>query len=135
VYQGKVFIRPEGTGSVSDPAACDANPNCAKTLFVLDELTGQEGPSVQHSDAPVQHGAMTPPCVNRDGKLVIAYNGSWGLLDLSTRRIADAFIDSTGEGGVHNLDENENVTCSNSQAKLEERLLPARLTWMPESGP
>ena len=115
VHSGKVIVRPMGKGSVSDLAACDASPeSCQKTLFVLDEATGVESPAVQHSDYPNMHGAFSPPCVDRNNKLVVPFDGMWGELDLTTRMVGNMFVDATGEDGVRNSDELGSISCANN---------------------
>lgn len=111
VHQGKVIVRPMGAGSVTDLAAYQANPNnYPKTMFVFDEATGAET-TVIHYDTPTMHGAITPPCVDRFGTLVVPTGGwstnSWGRLSLSTKTIVDTFTTRHNNG-----DENENVSCS-----------------------
>ena len=131
VHQGKVIIRPMGFGELiganpSDAAqttalaAYDANPGQAgpRTMFVLDEATGQELPAVIHMIANTINGAPAPPCVDRDGNLIVAapasteaYKTGWGKLNLATRKIASLLEDGTA-AGRGNQDENMAVTCS-----------------------
>lgn len=131
VYQGRVFIRPTGAGelgssSLSDSAqtaalaAYDANPSSfRKSLFVLDAITGQELPAMIHWDAQTMNGATTPPCVDRDGYLIVpvprfgTWQSGWGRLNVSTRKIVSVLSDGT-DAGFGNWDENLNVTCTSN---------------------
>ena len=113
VHQGKVIVRPMGAGSVTDLTAYQANPNAyPKTMFVFDEATGAET-TVIHYDTPTMHGAVTPPCVDRYGTLVVPIGGwstvTWGRLSLSAKTIVDSFTTRHNNG-----DENENVSCSSN---------------------
>lgn len=116
VHQGKVIVRPVGVGELPDAAAVaayQANPNTrSRTMFVFDEVTGTDTPII-HSFYPRMHGAMIPPCVSRDGSIVVGIGGwstqTWGRQDLATGTIVDRFTTRHNNG-----DENENVTCSNN---------------------
>lgn len=127
VHQGKVIVRADGLGSLTDAAAVaayQADPDCvsnlpnnlgcpySRTMFVFDEVTGTDIPTI-HFMNPRMHGAMIPPCVSRDGSIVVGIGGwstqTWGRQDLQTGAIVDQFITRHNNG-----DENENVTCSNN---------------------
>jgi outer membrane protein assembly factor BamB len=128
-YQGKVYIRAMGHGELASSdlsdgaqssalAAYGANPgNFRKSLFVFDEATGQEAPAVIHWDTQTMNGATTPPCVDRDGFLIMpvpqpnSYQSGWGRLNPAIRKIVESLSDGTG-AGYGNNDENLNVTCA-----------------------
>ena len=85
-------------------AMYQANPTAfRKSLHILNETTGHEDFAVPHWDYQVQSGAVTPPCVDREGKLIvpvpIMYSG-WGRLDLNQRRVVDLLYDHTRWGGA-----------------------------------
>lgn len=133
VYQGKIYIRPMGRGElgvdgtqVTNVAAQQAlladyaaHPeNYSKSLFVFDEQTGQELPSIIHYSAQTMNGATSPPCVDRDGYLAMpapepsgGYGGGWGRVDPNSRIMVDVLNDGTG-AGYGNTDENMNLTCA-----------------------
>jgi hypothetical protein len=131
VHQGKVIVRPMGSGALpssnmSDAAqtaalaAYDANPSAAgpRSLFMFDEATGQEAPAVIHYDFITMNGAPAPPCVDRDGHLILSapstnqeYRTGWGRLNLSTRKIFTMLEDGT-DAGNGNQDENMALTCT-----------------------
>lgn len=107
--------------------AYNANPgNFTKHLYILDAGTGKEAFVVPHFTAQTMHGAVTPPCVDRDGLLIVPtifIRSGWGRLDLSQRRIVDLLFqnrDIRGEAleagdtpaGMGNIDETLNVTCT-----------------------
>ena len=131
VHQGKVIIRPLGAGDLTATtatdaaqtaalAAYDANPGAAgpRTMFVYDEVTGQEAPAVIHWSTNTLNGAPSPPCVDRDGLLIVSalstgenYRTGWGRLNLATRKISSLLEDGT-TAGRGNPDENMAATCS-----------------------
>jgi hypothetical protein len=97
-----------------------------RTLLILDESTGIETDAVPHWTVQTMNGATTPPCVDRDGTLVVPVTfirSGWGRLDLAIQRITDILYDHTawdGEpvdpgdypAGMGNRDESLNVTCT-----------------------
>jgi len=104
-----------------------SNPsNYTKALFILDENTGEETFVVPHWTVQTMNGATTPPCIDRDGKLIVPVyfiRSGWGRLDLSSQRIIDILYDHRDrEGGtmndgdypagMGNADESLNVTCT-----------------------
>jgi hypothetical protein len=66
------------------------------------------------------NGATTPPCVDRDGYLVVPapkpnadYGSGWGRLSLSSQQIVDTLVDAGDpNAGFGNGDENLNPTCA-----------------------
>lgn len=105
----------------------NANPaSFTKHLFILNATNGSEAFVVPHFTAQTMHGAVTPPCVDRDGLLIVPtvfIRSGWGRLDLSQRRIVDLLFqnrDIRGESleagdtpaGMGNIDETLNVTCT-----------------------
>lgn len=134
VYQGKVYILPTGRSAlgvsdarlVADAAAQQsvladyaAHPgNYEKTMVVLDEATGQEMPAVIYYPEQSMHVSPAPPCVDRDGYLIIPapkpstdYSSGWGRLDVNARLVVDLLNDGTN-AGYGNGDETFNVTCT-----------------------
>ncbi|MCK4818718.1 PQQ-like beta-propeller repeat protein, partial [bacterium] len=104
-----------------------SNPsNFTKTLFILDENTGEEAFVVPHWSIQTMNGAISPPCIDRDGKLIVPVlfgRSGWGRLDLSSQRIIDILYDhldreggtmNAGDtpAGMGNADESLNVTCT-----------------------
>jgi PQQ-like domain/PQQ enzyme repeat len=104
-----------------------SNPgNFDKTMDVLGEATGTESAVVPHFSVQTHSGATTPPCVDRDGLLIVPVmfvRSGWGRLNLSTQRISDILYDnkntsggamSAGDtpAGMGNYDEDLNVTCT-----------------------
>ncbi len=126
--QHKVLIHPIRDTRVgvkeSDLPACDANPNdpnCKITLRIFDELTGAEQPTIPHDNVPLMNDAMTPPCVWDSESVVLSAKdkpdaqggiGSWSQVSLVTRSIVRQFIDSSGENGYNNSDEDMAVSCA-----------------------
>lgn len=111
-----------------------ANPqNYIKNLYVLNETDGQESVVVPHWANNTMNGTTAPPCVDRDGYLVMSVlfvRSAWGRLNLqyggsgTTPRMVDLLYDGfdkygqpfTGfaqtPAGMGNPDENMSVTCS-----------------------
>lgn len=132
VTQNKLVIRPYGRGRC--PGVSSSTCTTQKTLYVLDAATGAEilpanpvsgANYFTHSDMPIQHGSMPPPCVTADNHLVTPstttyqndYTGTtthWGELDLTTGQMVDRYIAASqnNETGIVNLDENQLVTCA-----------------------
>ncbi|MGE3272904.1 MAG: PQQ-binding-like beta-propeller repeat protein [Chloroflexota bacterium] len=107
-------------------AAYDAYPTAfAKTLYVVNLSTGAELPPPIHWQVAItMHGASPPPCIDRDGYLVIpamrpstmsnSWMAGWARVNLSTRKVVDGLIDGATERGFGNRDENMCVSaCSN----------------------
>jgi outer membrane protein assembly factor BamB len=132
IYQGLVYIRPMGQGGlgvsddskVIDPAAqqavlndYDANPeNYTLNLLRFNEITGIMAPPIIHYNNQTMNGATSPPCVDRDGYLIMPaplgdYSYGWGRANPSTRILIDLLYDGTN-AGYGNPDENMNLTCS-----------------------
>jgi hypothetical protein len=130
VYNNRVIIRPMGAGSIgsadlsdaaqhAELAKYDQNPAAYKeSLYILDASSGQKMPGVIHWDSMTQHGATTPPCVDRDGYLIVpapkANNGQnnyWARLSLSTRKVVQLFTNAS-DGGMNPVDESSNVSCT-----------------------
>jgi hypothetical protein len=133
IHQGIVYIRPMGMGGlgvsdqsgVIDPVAQQAvlddyaaNPNnYTLSLFRFNAATGIQEPPIIHYDYQTMNGTTSPPCVDRDGFLVIpapftsGFITGWGRVDPATRIIVDILYDGT-EAGYGNRDENMNLTCS-----------------------
>jgi outer membrane protein assembly factor BamB len=107
-----------------------ANPNnYTKSLYILDESTGGEAMVVPHSSDQTMDGQTTPPCVDRDGNLVMPLMfiaSGWGRLSLTQQRFIDILYDGTdyrGQpvssttvsnqvAGFGNGDENMQVSCT-----------------------
>ena len=133
VYQGLVYIRPMGQGGlgvsdqsqVTDPAAqqavlndYDAHPeNYTLNLLRFDETTGIMAQPIIHYDYQTMNGATSPPCVDRDGYLIMpapftsGYLTGWGRVNTSSRILTDLLYDGTG-AGFGNPDENMNLSCA-----------------------
>jgi len=73
-----------------------------KDMFVLDAATGAEAVVAPHWCAQTMNGATAPPCVDREGLLVVPImyiNGRWARLDLERNRVVDILYDGrTYEG-------------------------------------
>jgi len=128
ITEGRLTDVPEAMDA-QDAAMANyqANPaNYTKNLYILDEATGEEAFVVPHWTVQTQHGATTPPCVDRDGKLIVPLRflkSGWGRLDLTAQRITDILYDHTDRlggpmdsgdvpAGMGNPDENLNVACT-----------------------
>lgn len=140
VYQGKVFVRAMAMGELGVPPGTnpadtgaqqavlngyDSNPSAYEvSLAVLDAATGQAAPMVIHYHGQTMNGATAPPCVDRDGYLVMPaprapreYLSGWGRLDVSRRMLVD-LLEDTGPPppdytpGYGNPDENMSLTCT-----------------------
>jgi len=139
VVQGTLIERPTGAGDLLSvdmskagqrrtlleaDGADTSSETLHKSLYLFDAATGAPKPNVIHSDAITMNGAAAPPCVDKDGLLImsmpLAQNPSffgWGRLSLSTRQFEGALIDArpTTEPpplGFGNIDENMAVTCA-----------------------
>ncbi len=67
-----------------------------KDMFVLDINTGREAQVVPHWCAQTMNGATCPPCVDREGLLVVPImfiNSRWGRLDLKRGLVVDILYD------------------------------------------
>lgn len=96
------------------------------SLHILDAATGARDAVVPHWGSQTMNGATTPPCVDRDGLLIVPtyfVRSGWGRLNLNTARIVDILYDHLDIGGgamdpgdmpagMGNRDENMNVTCT-----------------------
>jgi hypothetical protein len=89
----------------------EANPQ-SRNLFCLDQNTGAET-VVMHWTTCTMNGAVTPPCVDDDGKLIIpvsgkdGWRGCWGRLDLGLRYVTEFLCeDPLSNDGTGNRDEN-----------------------------
>jgi outer membrane protein assembly factor BamB len=106
-----------------------ANPqNFTPMINILAENTGQSAFAIPHFDVQAHNGAKPPPCVDRDGKIVIPVmfvKSGWGRIDLTTRRYVDVLFDNTNynggpiktgdyPAGFGNGDENMTVSCTGS---------------------
>lgn len=87
-----------------------------KDLFVLDEKTGEEAMVVPHWACPCMNGAVAPPCVDRDGYLVIGIvlgHSYYGRLDIEKGRLVDIPWNASGERwGGGNGDENIQISAA-----------------------
>lgn len=73
-----------------------------KDLFVLDAQTGAEAEVLPHWCAQTMNGPASPPCLDKDGMLVVPMmyiNGRWGRMDLSKKRIIDILYDGRNYEG------------------------------------
>lgn len=67
-----------------------------KDMFVLDLETGKERQVVPHWCAQTMNGPTSPPCVDRDGLLVVPMmfiNSRWGRLDIEKNLVVDILYD------------------------------------------
>ena len=85
--------------AVQDTVMADYNANPSKyhkITYILDAGSGAESMVVPHAGFQVHNGAVNPPCIDRDGKLVVPVpfiTSGWGRLDLNTQRIVDILYD------------------------------------------
>ncbi len=138
VHNGLVYIRPMGYGyvGISDPPSPNqvldatlqqnilanyaANPqNYSPTLFRLNESNGEQAPMVIHYNFQTMNGATPPPCIDRDGYLIMpswtpagGYSSGWARLNPTSRILVDALVETGSNEGKGNQDETMNVTCS-----------------------
>lgn len=135
VTGGMVYVRPmaygylgfdtDHTNLILDAGAQQnllsqyaSNPSSfTVSMFRVYESNGQMAPMVIHYNLNTMNGATPPPCVNRDGNLVVptwlpnkGYFSGWGLLNPNSRIMVDAFVEGNEGGG--NNDENMAVTCA-----------------------
>lgn len=105
----------------ADPAGFELS------LHILDAETGsRDMVVVPHWGSQTMNGSTTPPCVDRDGLLIIPtyfVRSGWGRLSLESGRVIDILYDHRdGDGGtidagdrpagMGNRDENLNVSCT-----------------------
>lgn len=144
VYRGLVYERPMTYGYLglenskysqildvtlqqSLLSAYAANPSAySPSLFRLNESDGKLAPAVIHYNFQTMNGATAPPCIDRDGKMIVPAWASkrqnpvntltgWARLDVSSRILVDALVDNSDiSAGSGNPDENMAVTCSNN---------------------
>ena len=136
VHQGTLIERPTGAGDLISAnlskteqtrtlASADTNAEQPhKSLYLFDLNTGAPKPSVIHSDGITMNGAAAPPCVDKDGLLIMAVPLAerpaffgWGRLSLVMRQFENSFIDprpvtEPPPPGFGNIDENMAVTCT-----------------------
>jgi len=132
VWGGYVYVRPWNKGDLgpdilSDPpneaaqlAVLNAyNPNTMPiTMFRFREDNGELGLPVIHYWYQTMNGASAPPCVDRDGFLVMSapfpqddfYIG-WGRLNPNSRVLVDLLVENSSEGRGHG-DETMATTCT-----------------------
>jgi len=104
-----------------------ADPDIFPTNFyVFDEKTGQEMQKIPHWGIQTMNGATTPPCVDRDGLIIVPVyfvRSGWGRLSTVSNKIVDILYDHKDyygntmtrggtPAGMGNPDESQNVTCS-----------------------
>jgi hypothetical protein len=97
-----------------------------RQLYILNEMNGEEDVVIPHWTVQTMHGGTTPPCIDRDGFLVIPVTfirSGWARVDLNSQRVVDILYDhhdnfggpmNPGDypAGMGNPDENINVTCT-----------------------
>jgi outer membrane protein assembly factor BamB len=86
VHKGLVIVRPMGPWEAT----------------AFDEKTGQPV-ALTIPGGITMNGAVAPPCLDAEGKLVTAKGGGWCRVDVASKAIEDI---STQEGGRGNSDEN-----------------------------
>jgi len=98
------------------------------SLYVIDEQNGSLDLAVPHWSVQTMNGGTTPPCVDRDGLLIVPVyfiRSGWGRLDLTSGLVTDILYDNRDSSGgsmdagdipagMGNRDENMNVTCLGS---------------------
>jgi hypothetical protein len=115
-----------------------ANPtNYNLMVNILNETDGQLEPrnQIPHADTQAHNGEKTPPCVDREGKLIVPVlftASGWGRVDLASQRYIDVLYDGKNwngqdyiirnannqpvtngsAAGFGNTDENLNVSCT-----------------------
>jgi hypothetical protein len=122
-------------------SAYDQYPTAfAKTLYVVNLSTGVELPPPIHWQVAItMHGASPPPCIDRDGYLVIpamrpstlsnSWMAGWARVNLTTRKVVDGLLDGTTEKGFGNRDENMCVSaCSNGVVAMHVQEANAQYT-------
>ncbi|MGB2824215.1 MAG: PQQ-binding-like beta-propeller repeat protein, partial [Phycisphaerae bacterium] len=92
VYRGLVIVRPMGPWQAS----------------AFDEKTGKPV-KLTIPGGVTMNGAVAPPCVDSDGKLVTAQDSGWCRVDVPSGAI-ERISETTGRGGRGNRD--ENITAS-----------------------
>jgi hypothetical protein len=92
--------------------------NYDKAMVALYETNGQEASAVIYYPYQTMHGGSAPPCVDRDGYLIIPalkptgeFGSGWARLDVNRRIITQALYDGTNNG-YGNGDETFSVSCS-----------------------
>jgi outer membrane protein assembly factor BamB len=139
VYNGMVYIRPVGKGSlgvdstnyanVINASAQNAvlsdyasNPgNYRLSMYRMVESTGEIAPPIIHYNFQTMNGATAMPCVaaSQGQKLVMPayypkaeYPSGWGLVDVNSRIMVDVFYDGSTNNGFGNQDENMSTSCA-----------------------
>ncbi len=122
-------IAQANTAQDSALSAYAANPpKYIPLATVLDAGTGQNAGPIIFDDVLSHNGPKPPPCVDRDGKLIMPLNfikTGWGRLDLAQRKFVDVLYDgfdingqpmaaSKSPAGFGNEDENVMVSCANN---------------------
>jgi hypothetical protein len=100
VAAGKI---PREVDEAQDRVAAEylARPQ-GKDMFVLDLADGRESIVTPHWCAQTMNGATSPPCVDRDGLLVVPLmyiNSRWARFDLSRNRVVDILYDGLTYSG------------------------------------
>jgi hypothetical protein len=97
----------------------DAHPgNYGLNMFRFNETNGAPGPAVIAYKFETMNGTTAPPCVDRDGYLIMpsmyprqTYLAGWGRLNVNTRMFVDVLMDGTASG-FGSRDETLMPTCT-----------------------
>ena len=133
VWNGYVYVRPWNKGylgpdTLSDPPSASAqqavlnayNPSTMPiTMFRFNETTGALGTPTIHYWYQTMNGGSAPPCVDRNGYLVMSapfpnddfYIG-WGRLDPNARVLVDMLVEGGSDEGSGHGDETMATTCT-----------------------
>lgn len=145
IAQGRLTSIPDAMNAQAAVMAdYTANPGkYIQNLYILNETNGNDAMLVPHWSNQIMHGTATPPCIDRNGLLVVPIflgRSGWGRLDLSQQRITDILYDNKDSNGgpmavgdtpagMGNRDETLNVTCAaNSILSMHTEELNANYT-------
>jgi len=126
VHKGLVIVRPMGPWGAS----------------AFDEKTGRPA-SLAIPGGITMNGAVAPPCVDGEGRLVTAQDSGWCRVDVQTGAV-ERISETTGRGGRGNRDENMAagackdlifvMHCQEGNAQYTGCYQPSTKTWTPIRG-
>jgi outer membrane protein assembly factor BamB len=126
VHQGLVIVRPMGPWEAT----------------AFEEKTGKRV-DLKIPGGITMNGAVAPPCVDQDGRLVTALGGGWARVDAATGKLEE-ISEKQGRGGRGNQDENMIASacrdlifvmhCQEGNAQFTGCYQLSKKTWTPIRG-
>lgn len=133
VLNNLIYVRPTGMGGLGVANWADAINAQAQNavlndyaahpgsytlnLIRINTSNGTFAPPVIQYDFQTMNGATSPPCVTKDGGMIVpapapsGYKTGWARLDPVSRILTRLLREGSSEKGFGNMDENMNLTC------------------------